>query len=268
MTPLIEIHGASEPLLVVENVSVRRNRTNVLNDVNLKVYPGEFIGIVGPNGGGKSTLIQAILGILKCQSGQILIASNRPMSKAVYGKVAWVSQAAANLPQNVRLTVRELVRLGTMNNKNWFLPNFASSEIEKAIEMVGLTHLAHRDVNQLSGGERQRAVIARALASQAELLLLDEPLVGMDRTSRSSLLKLLDSFCHEQGKTIIMISHDTAAMLQTAHRLVYLEEKIWFDGPPSNFPNLEELAVLRGIEEVHAACEQCDDDVLPPTEVA
>ena len=87
MNPLIEIHSASEPLLVVENVSVRRNRTNVLNDVNLKVYPGEFIGIVGPNGGGKSTLIQAILGILKCQSGQILLAANRPMSKAVYGKV-------------------------------------------------------------------------------------------------------------------------------------------------------------------------------------
>ena len=115
MDPLVEIHGDSEPLLVVENVSVRRNRTNVLNDVNLKVHSGEFIGIVGPNGGGKSTLIQAILGILKCQSGQILVAANRPMSKAVYGKVAWVSQAAANLPQNVRLTVRELVRLGMMN---------------------------------------------------------------------------------------------------------------------------------------------------------
>jgi len=267
VSPLIEIHSASKPLLLVENVSVRRNRSNVLSDVNLKVFPGEFVGIVGPNGGGKSTLIQAILGILKCQSGQILLASNRPMSKAVYGKVAWVSQAAANLPQNVRLTVRELVGLGTMNNKNWFLPSFASSEIERAIELVGLTHLAHRDVNQLSGGERQRAVIARALASQAELLLLDEPLVGMDRASRSSLLKLLDSFCHEQDKTIIMISHDTAAMLQTAHRIVYLEEKIWFDGPPGNFPNLEELAVMRGIEEVHGACEQCDDDVLPPTEV-
>jgi zinc transport system ATP-binding protein len=162
--------------------------------------------------------------------------------------------------------VRELVSLGVLNNKNWFLPNRNSLKIDEAIEMVGLSHLAQRDVNHLSGGERQRAVIARALASEADLLLLDEPLVGMDRASRSSLLKLLDSFCHKQNKTIVMISHDIAAMLQTAHRLVYLEETIWFDGPPAIFPNLEELARLRGIEDVHDACEVCDDEVLTTME--
>ena len=262
MHPAVEIKATKSPLLLIENVSVRRNKIDVIKDVNLKIYPGEFVGIVGPNGGGKSTLIHAILGVLKCHSGQILLSQQQPLSKGVFGRVAWVSQAAANLPKNVRLTVRELVSLGVLDNKNWFLPNRSSSKIEDAIEMVGLSHLAQRDVNQLSGGERQRAVIARALASEAELLLLDEPLVGMDRASRSSLLKLLDSFCHKQDKTIVMISHDIAAMVQTAHRLVYLEETIWFDGPPALFPNLEELALMRGIEDVHDACEVCDDDVL------
>ena len=271
---LIEIKAPDSPLLFVKDVSVRRNKTDVIKDVNLKIYPGEFVGIVGPNGGGKSTLIQTILGVLKHHSGGILLSGHEPLSQGVYGKVAWVSQAAANLPKNVRLTVRELVSLGVLNHKNWwnhwlnwFLPNRVSPKIEEAIEMVGLSHLAHRDVNQLSGGERQRAVIARALASEADLLLLDEPLVGMDRASRSSLLKLLDSFCHEQNKTIVMISHDIGAMLQTAHRLVYLEETIWFDGPPANFPSLEELALMRGIEDVHGACEQCDDDVPSVLEV-
>ena len=262
MEPLIEIKGPDKPLLFVKDVSVRRNKTDVIKDVNLKIYPGEFVGIVGPNGGGKSTLIQTILGVLKHHSGGILLSGHEPLSQGVFGKVAWVSQAAANLPKNVRLTVRELVSLGVLNHKNWwnrFLLNRVSSKVEDAIEMVGLSHLAHRDVNQLSGGERQRAVIARALASEADLLLLDEPLVGMDRASRSSLLKLLDRFCHEQNKTIVMISHDIGAMLQTAHRLVYLEETIWFDGPPANFPSLEELALMRGIEDVHGACEQCDD---------
>lgn len=270
MEPLIEIKGPDSPLLFVKDVSVRRNKTDVIKDVNLKIYPGEFVGIVGPNGGGKSTLIQTILGVLKHHSGGILLSGHEPLSQGVFGKVAWVSQAAANLPKNVRLTVRELVSLGVLNHKNWwnwFLPNRASLKIEDAIEMVGLSHLAHRDVNQLSGGERQRAVIARALASEADLLLLDEPLVGMDRASRSSLLKLLDRFCHEQNKTIVMISHDIGAMLQTAHRLVYLEETIWFDGPPANFPSLEELALMRGIEDVHGACEQCDDDVPSVWEV-
>ena len=274
MEPLIEIKGPDLPLLFVKDVSVRRNKTDVIKDVNLKIYPGEFVGIVGPNGGGKSTLIQTILGVLKHHSGGILLSGHEPLSQDVFGKVAWVSQAAANLPKNVRLTVRELVSLGVLNRKNWwnhwlnwFLPNRVSPKIEEAIEMVGLSHLAHRDVNQLSGGERQRAVIARALASEADLLLLDEPLVGMDRASRSSLLKLLDRFCHEQNKTIVMISHDIGAMLQTAHRLVYLEETIWFDGPPANFPSLEELALMRGIEDVHGACEQCDDDVPSVLEV-
>ena len=267
---LLEIKTPDSPLLFVKDVSVRRNKADVIKDVNLKIYPGEFVGIVGPNGGGKSTLIQTILGVLKHHSGGILLSGHEPLSQGVFGKVAWVSQAAANLPKNVRLTVRELVSLGVLNHKNWwnwFLPNRASLKIEDAIEMVGLSHLAHRDVNQLSGGERQRAVIARALASEADLLLLDEPLVGMDRASRSSLLKLLDRFCHEQNKTIVMISHDIGAMLQTAHRLVYLEETIWFDGPPANFPSLEELALMRGIEDVHGACEQCDDDVPSVLEV-
>ena len=247
-----EVTRHLQPLLEVENVTVRRNKTDVIKDVNLVIYPGEFVGMVGPNGGGKSTLMQTVLGILRPRSGRIQIAGGRPHSSQVFGKMAWVSQAAAHLPKNIRLTVRELVSLGLLNHKNWFIPwRSASARTDEVIEMVGLTHLADRDVNNLSGGERQRAVIARALASEAEFLLLDEPMVGMDRASRHALLKLLDSFCHDHNKTILMISHDVAAMRQTAHRMVYLEEQIWFDGPPPNFPSLEEIARLRGIEDVH-----------------
>ena len=240
------------PFLNIENMTVRRNRTDVLQDVNLTIHRGEFVGMVGPNGGGKSTLVQAVLGLLKCQAGHVSILGQPPMSKGVFGKVAWVSQAAAHLPKKVRLTVRELVSLGLLNDTNWFQPIRSSPQkVLEAIQMVGLEDCIDRDVNRLSGGQRQRAVIAKALASDAEFLLLDEPLVGMDRASRNSLLKLLDGFCHEQNKTILMVSHDVAAMRQTAHRLVYLEETIRFDGPPPNFPSLEELASLRGIEDVH-----------------
>lgn len=262
------------PFLSVEGVTVRRNRTNVLRDVNLNIHRGEFVGIVGPNGAGKSTLVQAILGLLKCQSGTISVAGKPPMSADTFGKIAWVSQAGAHLPQNVRLTVRELVGLGRLNNTNWFVPVSASTDaVTDAIRMVGLEDRMHMDVNQLSGGQRQRAVIAKALASGAEFLLLDEPLVGMDRESRNSLLKLLDSFCHDQNKTILMISHDIAAMRQTAHRLVYLEETIRFDGPPPNFPSLEKLAALRGIEDVHGghhydhAAEHCGGEEHPGSQI-
>ena len=95
-------------------------------------------------------------------------------------------------------------------------------------------------------------MIARALATEADFILLDEPLVGIDRDARNSLLKLLDKLCHEEGKTILMVSHDLAAIRQTAHRMIFLEETIRFDGPTESFPDLEELADLRGIEHVHA----------------
>ena len=117
--------------------------------------------------------------------------------------------------------------------------------------MVGLKDVEHTDVARLSGGQRQRAVIARALASEAELIILDEPLVGIDRKARSSLLKLLDDLCHDAGKTILMVSHDLAAIRQTAHRMIYLEESIKFDGITSEFPDLTEIAELRGINPVH-----------------
>jgi len=246
------VQPSLQPILEVENVTVRRNKTDVIKDVSLAIYPGEFLGMVGPNGGGKSTLMQTVLGILRPRSGRIQLAGGPLNSKQAFGKIAWVSQAAAHLPKNIRLTVRELVSLGLLNRKNCFFPWRSSPKrVNEVIEMVGLTHLADRDVNNLSGGERQRAVIARALASEAEFLLLDEPMVGMDRASRYALLKLLDGFCHDHNKTILMISHDVAAMRQTAHRMVYLEERIWFDGPPPNFPSLEEIARLRGIEDVH-----------------
>jgi zinc transport system ATP-binding protein len=174
------------------------------------------------------------------------------MSRGLNGKIGWVSQAAANLPKEIRLTVRELVSLGTLNSGNLFGWMGAGREsIDKAIQMVGLEDVQHNSISRLSGGQRQRAVIARALASNADFILLDEPLVGIDRDSRNSLLKLLDSLCHDEGKTIFMISHDLTAIRQTAHRMIYLEESIRFDGPSEDFPDLDKLADLRGIEPVH-----------------
>ena len=167
--------------------------------------------------------------------------------------MGWVSQAASYLPRQVKLTVRELVKLGTINAKNMFSwSDYGRSEkVIKAIEMVGLEDVIDADISKLSGGQRQRAVIARALATEADFILLDEPLVGMDRNARNSLLKLLDKLCHDSGKTILMVSHDFTAIRQTAHRMIFLEEKIRFDGPTNLFPDLETLADLRGITTVH-----------------
>ena len=246
--------GLEPPILLVENVSVARASKVILTDINLRIEKGEFVGLVGPNGSGKSTLLLSILGILKAQTGSVRMFGHPPFSKKLHGNIGWVSQAASNLPRDIKITVRELVQLGTVNAKNMFkiFDKSRHERVENAIKMVGLTEVMNRDVGCLSGGQRQRAVIARALASEAEFIILDEPLVGIDRESRISLLKLLDNLCHEGGKTILMVSHDLAAIRQAAHRMIFLEETIQFDGLTENFPDLARLADLRGIGNVHA----------------
>ena len=240
-----------ESILDVEGLSVVRSGNLIISDIDLKIRRGEFVGVVGPNGSGKTTLLLSILGILKPNSGIIRIHGCEPMCKSNDGRVSWVSQAASNLPRNLRLTVRELVKLGTISSRNMFSLRSNDEIVNKAIEMVDLKDVANTDIGRLSGGQRQRAVIARALASQADFIILDEPLVGIDREARSSLLKLLDALCHESEKTILMVSHDLAAIRQTAHRMIYLEGSIKFDGETSKFPKLTELAELRGIKPVH-----------------
>ena len=240
------------PILEVNNLTVIRSGKIVLKDVDLTIQKGEFIGLVGPNGSGKSTLLLSLLGVLKPHNGSISIYGNVPNPRNFFGRIGWVSQAASYLPRQIKLTVRELVKLGTVSGKNMFSWSDGSNEkVSRAIEMVGLEDVENVDVSRLSGGQRQRAVIARALATEAEFILLDEPLVGMDREARNSLLKLLDQLCHDAGKTILMVSHDLTAIRQTAHRMIFLEEKIWFDGPTNLFPDLETLADLRGITPAH-----------------
>ena len=250
----MEVVGESEtPILRIQDLCVKRSGVEVLSGVNLKIQRGEFVGIVGPNGSGKSTLILTILGILKARSGMIQVYGKKPLARENIGKIGWVSQAAAYISSNIHISVRELISLGLCNVRNMFQrkTKYERQKIEEAIEMVGLQDQASTNLNKLSGGQKQRAAIGRALASDAEFILLDEPLVGIDRQARNELLKLLDTFCHENQKTILMVSHDLSAIRQTAHRMIYLEETIHFDGPSETFPDLLELADLRGINHVH-----------------
>ena len=256
-------------MIKLDNVSlVFQGGSVALSNISTTINEGEFVYLVGHSGSGKSSFLKLLYKEYISTKGSIEVAGldvvqlpkwKTPLLRRKLGIVTQEPQLLEkrNTYENIAFALEVM---GTPNDE-------IESKTNTLLDLVELNGNAFKYPDQLSGGERQRAVIARALASEADLLLLDEPLVGMDRASRSSLLKLLDRFCHEQNKTIVMISHDIGAMLQTAHRLVYLEETIWFDGPPANFPSLEELALMRGIEDVHGACEQCDDDVPSVLEV-
>ena len=241
-----------EEILRISNLSVNRSGTQVIHDVNLTICCGEFVGIVGPNGGGKSTLILTILGILTPRSGNVTIYDYAPMSKQTQGKVGWVPQAATNLPQNLHITVKEFIQLGVLNRKTLFKVRKNQPEkVKKIIETIDLEEYANTRIANLSGGQKQRAAIGKALASDADLLLMDEPMVGVDGESRNAIMHLLDDLCHNGNKTIVMISHDLASIKRTVHRMVYLEQTIRYDGSTNDFPDLSDLAELRGIEATH-----------------
>ena len=249
------------PPLKVDKLSVNRSGQLVLDDISLTINRGEFVGLVGPNGGGKTTFLLTILGLLKSKSGTIELYGHKKVPNSILGKIGWVSQHASNIPKNIKITVKELVQLGTLNSSNmfWRFSAEQNQQVSKAIELAGLQSVENKNISNLSGGQRQRAVIARALASNAEFILLDEPLVGIDRDSRNSLLKFLDKLCHEAQKTILMVSHDIAAIQQSSHRMIFLEERIRYDGAADCFPSLADLANLRGIKPVHDAINSPDE---------
>ena len=241
-------------MLEATNLSVKRSGKLVLEDVNLRINKGEFVGIVGPNGGGKSTFLLTVLGILQPANGSVTVFGHNPQTVNFNGKVGWVSQNAASIPTKMRMTVRELVSLGTLSTSDLFSFRRRKNDeaVERALELVGLANLAEMDIARLSGGQRQRAVIGRALASNAELLIFDEPLVNVDRSSRNGILKLLDDLCHNENKTLLMVSHELTAIRQSAHRVIYLDGQIQYDGKPSEIPDLSGLAGLVGLQHVHS----------------
>ena len=257
-----------EEILRISNLSVNRSGTQVIHDVNLTICCGEFVGIVGPNGGGKSTLILTILGILKPRSGSVAIYDYPPMSKQTLGKVGWVPQAATNLPQNLHITLNEFIQLGMLNRKTLLkLRKNQSDKVQKIIETIGLQEYANTRIANLSGGQKQRAAIGKALASDADLLLMDEPMVGVDRESRNAIMHLLDDLCHNDNKTIVMISHDLASIKNTVHRMVYMEQTIRYDGPTEAFPSLSDLAELRGIEPTHPKIDSKNSSKIKSDEI-
>ena len=236
-----------EAIISVKDLKVQRGGAVVLDGVDLDIHAGDFVGLSGPNGSGKSTLLMTIIGELEPVAGSITVFGDKPGGRASRGRIAWVSQAAAQLPSNLKISVRELVSLGTMSWLDILLPLRRSSRrerVENAIRLVGLEDVAERDVQRLSGGQRQRAVVARGLATEAEVLILDEPLAGVDRASRDEFLKLLDRLCREEGKTLVMVTHDQTAIHKCTQCAICIDGNVRFDENHTSAPAVMQVEAL------------------------
>ena len=211
----------------------------VLENVNLALGQGEFVAVAGPNGGGKTTLVRIVLGLERPSAGTALLwgePAHRISGRQALGYLAQRSEAGGDAPA----TVREVVSAGRLASGRLVGRLRAGDRalVEEAIGRVGLEPFADRPLRTLSGGMQQRAFIAKALAAQPSLLVLDEPTTGVDAESQESIAALLAGLHDELGVTIVYVSHEFGAVEHHVERLVLVRRTIVFDGPPHELPGL------------------------------
>ena len=211
----------------------------VLEHVELKVEPGEFVAVAGPNGGGKTTLMRLVLGLERPTSGRALLFGEpaaRFSGRSTLGYLAQRSQLGVDAPA----TVREVVAAGRLAAGGLLGPLRRGDRaiVAEAIERVGLAESSDVPLRTLSGGQQQRAFIAKALAARPSLLVLDEPTTGVDAEAQEALGALLDRLHRELAVTILYVSHEFGAVERFVQRLVLVRGRIVFDGPPDRLPGV------------------------------
>lgn len=208
-------------ILKVENLSFDYSDTSVLRDVSFTLHKGDFLGIIGANGAGKSTLIKIILKILPYSKGKITLFGEDLSRFRDNHKIGYVSQKASSFNSDFPATVKEVVMANLYSRKGFW--GWYGSEDKKKLDdvlgKVGLSGYENRRVGRLSGGQQQRVFIARALISDPELLLMDEPTVGVDAKSVKHIMDIITSL-NKQGITIIMTNHDTPELVRVSDKLL------------------------------------------------
>jgi len=216
-------------IIEVKNVSYSYiTGSPVLKNINLNIHKGDYLGIVGPNGGGKSTLIKLILGFIKPQEGTInMLCQN----------VAYVGQKATDFDQKFPATVRDVVSMGRYSTRGLFrgLSKDDRKMVEDAIDQVGMSDFKERLIGDLSGGQQQKTFIARALAQHPEIIFLDEPTSGVDQPSQEQFYKILRKLNSDLGITLVLISHDVDVITQEVTEIAAINRDLIFYGEAKDF---------------------------------
>jgi manganese/iron transport system ATP-binding protein len=255
-------HELNKPILDVQNLAIRYNGRLALEDISFHLHQGERIAVVGPNGAGKSTLFKVIAGVLQPNSGEVNIFGSRPRGHNCIAYIPQRSQVDWNFPVSVADVVMmgRSAKLGLLNwphKKDW-------EHVRHALDVVELSDLAGRQIGQLSGGQQQRMFIARALAQEAELMLMDEPLSGLDTPAQEGLLDLLDTL-RNQNVTVMVATHDLDQAARHFDRLMLLNRRmIAFDEPQKVLQTSNLLQAYGGRLKMDPHGAMLMDDCAPP----
>jgi zinc transport system ATP-binding protein len=233
------VNGDSSALELRQVSFAYGHGAKVLRDVDLRVGQGEFVAIAGPNGGGKTTLVRLALGLERPLSGSVLLFGEPADSFAQRHTLGYLAQRS-KLGTEAPATVREVVAAGRLAAGGLLGPLRRRDRaiVDDAIERVGLSARAASRLDTLSGGLQQRAFIAKALAAEPSLLVLDEPTAGVDAEAQEALAALLARLHGELATTILYVSHEFGAVERHVERLLLVRGGIVFDGPPSELPGV------------------------------
>jgi zinc transport system ATP-binding protein len=233
--------------IFVENVSFGYTATPVVRDVSFTIDGGEYVGLVGPNGSGKSTLLQLLLGLYEPDRGDIRLFDRPTRAFVDRERVGYVAQDVTTNTKEMPITVEEVVLMGRFPHAGFGRITADDRErARKALRKAGIAHLAGKRITRLSGGQRQRTYIARALAGEADLLVFDEPTVGVDAESVGEFFSLLDEL-NRDGMSVLLVEHDIEAVIEHTDRVLCLNGELYFDGPSEAFPESDALERAYGI---------------------
>lgn len=228
----------------LEDMTIAYAEKPVLWDIDLDIYDNSITAVVGPNGAGKSTLIKGILNIIKPVSGKVKIWGKD--YRDVYKKIAYIPQTN-NVNWDFPIIVEEVVLMGRYVHAGLFKRYSGKDKeiVKNALETVNMSEFASRHISELSGGQKQRVFLARAIAQNAEIYFLDEPLQGVDITTEAIVMDTLKKF-QRQGKTIICVHHDLSTVRKYFDHVVMINKKVLFSGKTQEVFNDESIKLTYG----------------------
>lgn len=234
--------------IAAEHLSVRYGEVLALDDATVHVEGGQVVGLIGMNGSGKSTLFKSIVGTVRPESGRVRLDGMTPAAARRSGRLGYVPQSE-EIDWDFPLSVRDVVMMGRYGRQG--ITRRASradrAAVDEALARVELTELADRQIGRLSGGQRKRAFVARGIAQDADILLLDEPFAGVDKRSEATIVRLLRELAAD-GRAILVSTHDLHALPQLADEAILLLRRILFQGTVTEALRPERLALAFGLD--------------------
>ena len=238
------------PIFDIKDINFNVKGQKILSNISLQIFNGEYVAIIGPNGAGKTTLIRMLLGLNEPTSGEIRIFGKKLQDFKKWHKIGYVPQRAAHVDSSFPATVLDIVKMGRTSQRGFF-SSFSEKDkelVQDAMVKMDVLDLQDKMVGTLSGGQRQRVMIARALASKPEILILDEPNTGVDMRSQKSFYALLRELNKVDKITIVFITHDIGVIADDIARLFTINQRATICNNPKQVLSCKEMSELYGID--------------------